>query len=144
MTNTIAKTIKIRCSDNYELTGTLFTPSGQIRAVAMIAPATGIKRKFYKSFSTYLAENGYAVITYDNRGIGDSLHGKIKDSNASLQQWGELDMPAVLDDLKNRFPGLKYHLIGHSAGGQLVGLMPNSIEITSIFNFACSSGRIKI
>ena len=45
--------------------------------------------------------------------------------------------------LKIYFPNTKYHLIGHSAGGQLIGLMHNAKEISSMFNFACSSGRIK-
>ena len=52
-------------------------------------------------------------------------------------------MPAVFEQLKITFPGTKYHLIGHSAGGQLVGLMHNAAELTSLFNFACSSGQLK-
>jgi predicted alpha/beta hydrolase len=56
---------------------------------------------------------------------------------------GEKDSPAALDKLKQTFPNTRYHLIGHSAGGQLVGLMPNTNELSSIFNYACSSGRIQ-
>jgi predicted alpha/beta hydrolase len=134
--------IKIQCSDNTELAATLFSPLNNIEAAIIIGPATGIKRIFYASFANYLAENGFAVIAFDNRGIGDSLNGHVKKSAASLQTWGELDMPAVLEDLKFRFPNLKYHLIGHSAGGQLVGLMPNCKDFTSMVNFASSSGRI--
>lgn len=52
-------------------------------------------------------------------------------------------MPAVLEQMKTTFPNTKYHLIGHSAGGQLVGLMHNAKDFTSIFNFACSSGQLK-
>lgn len=109
----------------------------------MIAPATGIKRRFYAPFAKHLSQNGFGVLTFDNRGIGDSLKGKIRGSNASLQQWGEQDMPAILESLKDHFPATKYHLVGHSAGGQLVGLMPNCEELTSMFNFACSSGQLK-
>ena len=108
----------------------------------MIAPATGIKRTFYNSFASHLAENGYGVICFENRGIGESVKGNINAINASLVTWGELDMPAVLDRLKIEFPNQKYHLVGHSAGGQLIGLMHNAKEISSMFNFACSSGRI--
>lgn len=133
--------LKIICSDATEIAATLFTPQKNTKAAIMIAPATGIKRQFYSAFANYLAQNEYSVITFDNRGIGESLQGHVKNCNASLQEWGELDMTAVLEELKKRFPDSHYHLIGHSAGGQLVGLMSNSQEIRSMFNFACSSGR---
>ena len=51
-------------------------------------------------------------------------------------------MTAVLKSLKEKFPNSKYHIVGHSAGGQLVGLMDNIKEVSSIFNFGCSSGSI--
>ena len=63
--------------------------------------------------------------------------------DASLISWGRHDMPAVLDALQDEFTDATYHLIGHSAGGQLIGLMPNYQSIASVFNVACSSGRIK-
>ena len=134
--------IKIQCSTTAHIAATLYTPSKTSKAAVMLAPATGIKQEFYGNFAKFLAENGFAVMTYDNRGIGRSLNGKLKKNTASLQSWGQIDMPAVLDELKKRFPDSKYHLIGHSAGGQLVGLMPNSADFSSMFNVACSSGRI--
>jgi len=133
--------ISIRCADQSEIAATLYTPD-QVRAAIMIAPATGIRRPFYSAFAQYLAENGYGVITFDNSGIGGSLKGHIRHSKASLQRWGEIDMPAVLEALKAYFPGTTYHLVGHSAGGQLAGLMHNANELSSMFNFACSSGCI--
>lgn len=133
--------IKITCADGVELAGTLYEP-GSLKAAIMIAPATGIKRTFYNAFALFLAENGYGVICFDNRGIGGSKNGSINAVNASLISWGALDMPAVLEKLKNTFPGVAYHLAGHSAGGQLVGLMSNANELKSMFNVACSSGSI--
>lgn len=109
----------------------------------MMGPATGIKRRFYHRFCTYLAERGFGVISYDNRGIGDSKNGNINAGEASLITWGRLDMTAVLNQLQTSFPGLTYHLIGHSAGGQLVGLMENATQLSSMFNVASSSGWLK-
>lgn len=134
--------IKIQCTDGAILTGTLFTPP-QLKTAVMIAPATGIKRTFYHAFAIYLAKNNFGVICYDNRGIGDSIDGPVKTSKASLTDWGTLDMKAVLKELKHRFPGTSYHLIGHSAGGQLAGLMDNAQDLSSMFNFACSSGSLR-
>ena len=135
--------VSLECQDGYKLAATLFTPENKVEGAVLIGPATGIKRQFYTSFASYLAENGYGVITFDNRGIGESLSGKISDSAASLQCWGEQDMPAALAMLKSAFPQMHYHLVGHSAGGQLAGLMHNAKELSSMYNFASSSGRLK-
>lgn len=135
--------ITIDCQDGFQLAATEYQPQATLKGAIMISPATGIKRQFYHHFASYLAEQGYGVLTFDNRGIGESLRGAIRDSQASLQCWGEKDMPAALEKLKSLFPNTQYHLVGHSAGGQLVGLMPNYKELTSIFNYACSSGQLR-
>lgn len=134
--------IKVTCADQFELSATLYKPE-VLKAAVMIAPATGIKKSFYNSFATHLAENGYGVICFDNRGIGDSIHGSLNAGNASLVTWGTLDMPAILEKLKSTFPNTSYHLIGHSAGGQLIGLMENYADIKSFCNIAASSGSIQ-
>ena len=133
--------ISLTCSDGVELAATVYTPQ-QVKAAVMIAPATGIKRRFYQAFATYLSHQGYGVITFDNRSIGDSQNGSINAVNASLINWGKLDMTVVLEALKQQFPDTTYHLIGHSAGGQLVGLMDNARDLKSLFNFAASSGNL--
>lgn len=142
MTRTLKEAIEITCQDGHVLSGVLYTPSHEVEAAVMISPATGIKKTFYNSFATHLAEQGYGVITFENRGIGDSLHGKLKDCKATLRDWGYLDMPAVLDTLQKRFPNATCHLVGHSAGGQLTGLMHNYAAIASKFNVGCSSGQL--
>lgn len=134
--------IKIKCQDDFELAGTIYKPES-IKGAIMIAPATGIKKRFYNSFATYLSENGYGVICFDNRGIGNSKKGNINNIDASLINWGKLDMTAVMECLKSNFPNQTYHIVGHSAGGQLAGLMDNAFDIKSIFNFASSSGSLR-
>ena len=109
----------------------------------MIAPATGIKRQFYSAFAKHLSANGFAVLSFDNRGIGGSIEGSLNSRSPSLTNWGELDMTAVLEYLKREFNNKNYHLIGHSAGGQLVGLMKNAKDLKSMFNFGSSSGSLK-
>lgn len=134
--------VTIKCKDNFQLTGTLFKPT-EVKSSVMIAPATGIKRQFYYAFAKYLSENGFAVLTFDNRGIGQSIEGSLNNGNPSLTNWGVLDMTAALEYLENEIPNTDYHLIGHSAGGQLVGLMENAKDLKSMFNFGSSSGSLK-
>lgn len=133
--------VKIKCDDNFELAGKLFKQKN-IKSCVIIAPATGIRKEFYYAFSRNLAENGFATLTFDNRGIGESKGDSINYSNASLTNWGKLDMTATLEYMKKEFPKRNYHIIGHSAGGQLVGLMNNAKEIKSMFNFGSSSGSL--
>lgn len=145
------KDITLTCSDEVKLAATIFAPpvGERIKSAILVAPATGVKRQFYSKFSQWLSTHGHAVMTFDNRGIGDSLCGELRACRASLSAWGYLDMPAAWEEVRRRFPNAGgYHVAGHSAGGQLVGLMHNAIDntdestITSMFNVCCSSGRI--
>ncbi|MFC6380311.1 alpha/beta fold hydrolase [Psychrobacter glacincola] len=143
ITQTEAYSLSIMNDRNQALAATVYRPKTPVKTAVMIAPATGIKRQFYHNFATYLAEHGFGVLTFDNEGIGESLSTDLAKCDASLISWGRHDMPAVLDALQDEFTDATYHLIGHSAGGQLIGLMPNYQSIASVFNVACSSGRIK-
>lgn len=131
-------------NDSGPLAATLFyPPEASPKGAVMIASATGVRRHFYAAFARYLAEQGFVVMSFDYSGIGGSLHGPLKQSATRLQDWGQQDMPAILDELMRRFPNMPYHLIGHSAGGQLVGLMPNAHHLSSVFNYASSSGSLR-
>ncbi len=136
------QTVTITCADGFELAGTLYAPQ-TLKAAIMIGPATGIKQTFYYSLAIHLAAHGYGILCYDNRGIGQSLRGPLRQEKANLITWGQQDMTAALKALQAHFPDTTYHLLGHSAGGQLIGLMENALELASIFNVACSSGSIR-
>ena len=135
------ETISVDCEDGEKLVAELYQ-ANFVKGVVVVGPATGIKHTFYAPFASYIANHGYAVITFSNRGIGPSLVGKLRGSKVSLQDWGILDLKAVLKEMIRRYPDTTYHLIGHSAGGQLIGLMDNAHQIRSMFNFACSSGNL--
>ena len=92
------ESIQITCTDGIVLSATHYPAEKAVSAV-MIGPATGIKRRFYHGFAAHLAEQGHAVITFDNRGIGDSGSDRLNDVNASLVNWGKLDMTAVMEAL---------------------------------------------
>lgn len=94
-------------------------PSGPARAVAVIHSATGVPHGYYRAFAQWLAEQGYAVLTYDYRGIAGSRRGLIRDERATMRDWAVLDMSAALAaaDARRRTAGVPLLLVGHSFGG---------------------------
>lgn len=93
-------------------------------AVAVINSATGVPRGYYRAFAQWLAARGYAVLTYDYRGIGGSrAAGTLRREPASMRDWAVLDMSAALAAAEARRGGrgLPLLLIGHSFGGNAIG-----------------------
>ena len=66
------ETVTFPARDGFRLSGDWFEPVGPSRAVAVIAGAMGVRRRFYRAFAAFLAENGIATLTFDYRGIGGS------------------------------------------------------------------------
>jgi predicted alpha/beta hydrolase len=63
------------------------------------------------------------VISVDYRGIGDSAPASLRGFRARLRDWGELDLCGACDEVRRRAPGVPLLWVGHSVGGQLMGLV---------------------
>ena len=138
------ETLNITCSDHYSLSGRFYTAQAtQQTFPILICPATGITQQFYHHFASWLAEQGYAVLVFDFRGIGKSLHEPLKQSKASIVQWGQLDIPAAVDALLDKTQATQVILLGHSAGGQLLGINPNFKKVAKVVAIAGSTGHVK-
>ncbi|TCM67013.1 putative alpha/beta hydrolase [Acinetobacter calcoaceticus] len=137
--------INISCQDGYVLSGRFYATSSANKQLLpiLISPATGIGKGFYHHFAEWLCSQGFDVLTFDFRGIGDSLHGRLKDSEASIQDWGQLDIPAAITTLLARTQAEKVILIGHSAGGQLLGIVPNYDQVARVIAISGSTGHVK-
>ncbi len=136
------KEVNIQSHLGHSLAASLYFPAKSPTNSILIGPATGISREFYHHFATFLVQAGYGVLTFDNYGIGGSKTSPVSECEASLVTWGKGDLTAAFDCLKVTFPDNQYHLVGHSAGGQLIGLMNNNEQLSSVFNVACSSGQL--
>lgn len=100
------------------------------RRSILINSATGIRQQFYQAFAQYLTEHGYTVFTYDYRSIGLSRQLPLESYDLSFTNWGREDYPAVARLMMQLHPEKKHFLIGHSIGGNCIGLS----DITNRFH----------
>jgi predicted alpha/beta hydrolase len=115
--------LRFRCPDGAWLTGDWFEPVGRACGGVLIAPAMGVRRGLYALFAEYLAEAGLATLVFDYRGIAEGRPAVLPGCSITLAQWAEQDLPAAARALGARAPGLPLALVGHSLGGQLLGLL---------------------
>lgn len=93
----------------------------------VINSATGVKQQVYFSFAKYLAEQGFTVITYDYRGIGESKPRKMKGFEASMRIWGTKDFKTVTTFIKENYPDYSKFCLGHSVGALILGMNEDSV-----------------
>jgi predicted alpha/beta hydrolase len=134
--------IRIPATDGFELAASTFDPGGADggRPVVVVNSATGVGRRYYSRFAAFLGEQGCPVVTYDYRGIGDSGPSKLRGFRASLRDWGERDLAGVIEWVSGRHPARKLVVVGHSVGGQIVGLAGNNRKIGALLFVSAQSG----
>lgn len=132
--------------DGYPLGATLFESSvTPRRGVVLVNSATAVKRGFYAKFATFLSTQGYDVVTYDYRGIGGSRpKGSFRSFTGTLTDWATEDMAGALDWTCRERNVERVLLIGHSIGGQLIGLAPNAERISAALCVASQSGEWRL
>ncbi|MCB0630212.1 MAG: alpha/beta hydrolase [Saprospiraceae bacterium] len=109
---------------------TEFPPQHSNQCSVLINSATGIRQQFYQAFAHYLTDRGYTVFTYDYRSIGQSKLQPLENYDVSFTNWGQEDYPAVARLMMRLHPEKKRFLIGHSIGGNCIGLS----EVTNSFD----------
>lgn len=114
-----------RAADGRPLQGRLLRPRHPAKAALLLGGATGVPQRFYARYAEWLAAQGFTVLTFDYRGVGASRDRPLAQDDARMRDWGLLDLPAALDHLHQHSPGLPLYFLGHSVGGQMLGLMPN-------------------
>ncbi|GAB3256889.1 alpha/beta hydrolase family protein [Chitinimonas naiadis] len=135
--------ITLAAADGYALAGyvwrhPLVDPQ---RPLVIINAATSVRCRYYARFAAFLHGQGFDVLTYDYRGIGDSRAGSLRGFTASWADWGALDFEGVLAYAAEQFPGHPIQVVGHSIGGFVIGLAPSNHRIQRIFTmgaqYAC-------
>ena len=148
-----ADDITVPAVDGYPLAATLFLPRGAKRHAVLINSATATPRKIYRRFAAYLAFQGCAVLTYDYRGIGGSRETTLEGHHqpkpltgfrASMADWAALDITAAVKWMRERYRQVPLLYVGHSFGGQALGLLPNNDEVSRALLIAAQAGYWKL
>ncbi len=118
----------------------LYEPSHTPRAMIVVPCAMGVAQRYYARFAEWLALQGYLAGTFDYRGIGESAPASLRGFDVDIVGWAKEDCAAVIEYLKARHPHTPLYWIGHSLGGQLLGLIPNRDKIDRVMTVATGSG----
>jgi predicted alpha/beta hydrolase len=145
--------ITVPAADGYSLAASLFLPRGAKRHAVLISSATAVPRKIYRGFAGYLAHRGCAVLTYDYRGIGGSRQFAVEGYNrkkslkgfkATMADWATLDVSAAVRWMRERYHDLPLFYVGHSFGGQALGLLANNKDVSRALFVAAQAGYWKL
>ncbi|MCC9196917.1 alpha/beta fold hydrolase [Arthrobacter sp. zg-Y820] len=137
---TTSDRIRVPVAGGGAVAGTLRIPVGAspVAAVA-IHPATAVAERLYTGFAEYLAENGFAVFTYDYRGTGASGSPKAN-RTLRMRDWMFQDVPAVAAWMAGRFPDLPQLAVGHSIGGHALVLNNGTAGLSGFVAVASHGG----
>ena len=127
-------------ADNTEIIGRYFEPAPEPVGSIIIAPAMGVLQRFYQPLASWLAQQGYLTLTFDYRGMGLSLQGKLRNVEATLTDWGRYDCSAALEHIVKRSGDRPVYWLGHSFGGQVIPLVENFTAVYRIINVGTGSG----
>jgi predicted alpha/beta hydrolase len=140
MTEILVQDTTIPARDGYPLAATVFTPERSPARTVLINSATAVPRKIYSRFAAYLAERGFAALTYDYRGVAGSRPPSLRGFKARMRDWAALDVTGAIDHMHTVWPTVNLSVVGHSFGGQAVGLAPNNAEISRALLVAAQAG----
>ena len=89
--------LKLEAKDGFPLAATLY-PGGS--KFVVMAPATGVLRRFYRHLAAYLQSWGATVVCFDFRGTGGSRPKSLRGFEAKFSEWGLLDRRWLLSEAR--------------------------------------------
>jgi predicted alpha/beta hydrolase len=127
-------------ADGVPLAITRFPAQGRAWATMLLAPAMGVRQDFYAPLARFAAQRGIHVLTFDYRGSGASRRGPLRAEAATLSDWCDRDLDAMLDEASRMGPGLPLLLVGHSLGGQFLGAASSNRRVRAAATVTAGSG----
>jgi predicted alpha/beta hydrolase len=130
----------VLAADGHPIAARFRMPAHAPRASVLVVPAMGVPQSYYDDFAAWLVGQGFAVATFDYRGMGDSRRGGLRGFGTDILDWARLDCAAMVDATAALAPDRPLHWIGHSLGGQILPFVPNRDRIARIVTVAAGSG----
>jgi predicted alpha/beta hydrolase len=130
----------IETATGSQVSAWFYHPGEAVKAAVLIAPAMGVSQKFYAPFAAWLAAQGFLVATFDYTGIGLSRRTGLRTLKVDITDWATLDCEAMIQAITAEAPDKPLYWLGHSLGGQIVGLIPSRARMTKVVTIACGSG----
>lgn len=130
----------VTAADGYPLAATFFDARNASTAV-LVNSATAVPRRFYQRFAGFLQGRGWHALTYDYRGIGESRPPSLRGFDARMRDWALLDMTAMIDWITSEIAPQRLFVVGHSFGGQAVGMLGNGSRIDAVVGVSAQSGH---
>lgn len=140
---------RVKTQDDLELSVTMYKPQQNndvkldLNRVAIINCAMGRTQKKYQSFAQFIASQGWVVLTYDYRGMGQSKPEMIKGYQAELIDWGRVDTTAIVQWAHDHLHPSQLVIFGHSIGGQILGFLENHHLINAVVLVGAQKGYWK-
>src|SRR5699024_5967309 len=131
--------IQFNAADGVQLNGFIIEAESP-KAVVLLNPGTATKTHFYRPFAEYLAQNGYHGVLWNYRGFCLSRTQEMARSDIEYTHIGERDIPAAITKAKTLYPELPLYCVGHSTGGQQIGLAENCNALDGLVAVAVSTG----
>lgn len=113
---------ELTAQDGVEVSACAFLPVDAVEASLLILPGIGVPQRALKHVAAWFAGRGFRCLTLDYRGMGQSRAARAEDT-ASLSVWATRDAVAGMRWLQSKGPEPTF-LLGHSFGGQTLGLTP--------------------
>ena len=137
------QSLNLKTNEEVMLGARLYPSGGEPKGAVLIGGAMGVRQDYYAPFAEWLATQGFDVMTFDYRGMGDSRGAggarSLRGFDADLYSWAR-DYDTAIDALAERAPEAPLYLIGHSLGAQLPGMLRNRHRIAGLLSVASGSG----
>jgi predicted alpha/beta hydrolase len=142
--------LSLYAADGQRLAAMLYRPSAQQAMpkqphVVLVAGALGVPQRFYAPFCQWLAERGHTAMSFDLRGIGDSLESgqPLRSVKADMLLWARQDFTAAVNGLCEQAGVDQISVIGHSLGAHhaAMGTPEAQQRIAKLVSIAAGAGH---
>jgi predicted alpha/beta hydrolase len=135
--------IEIETADGRQLSARWWLGDQAAERCVIFIPALAAPQEYLHFFASYLAQRGWSVLTFDYRSVGSSRDGVV-DESVTLDDWANLDLPAVVAEARRRANPKFLAVIAHSIGGQLLGQSPIRRDVNGALFIAAQRGIPKL